>query len=90
MQMNRYYMPFIETVEPDGCPGLVQRTLGLDPDVVVVRKHRSQSRCIRGLKRTLLERGYASSQVSFRFQQHRSFIAEPTDAKRIRWRIYFK
>jgi hypothetical protein len=88
MQMNRYYMPFIETVEPEGCRGLHRHVLALEPHAVVVRQHRFQSRCVRRLQRILIGQGYEVKRATFHFQKHKRFTAKPKDAKRIDWMIY--
>jgi hypothetical protein len=86
--MNRYFEPFVELVAPEGCDGVIRRTLALKPHVVVTRKHVSQGECVHRLERALLRGGFGRSLVHFRFREHRSFDPTTGKSKRIIWKLF--
>jgi hypothetical protein len=85
LRMNKFFEPFAKLVDPEGCEGVIRRTLALAPDVVVTRRHRSQGECIHQLHRALLRDGFELDKMVFRFREHRSFDPTRGRPKKITW-----
>jgi hypothetical protein len=63
LRLSRGFEPFIELVEPGGCPAIVRRTLEQRPGVVVMNLWENAGDCERRIAKELFSHGYQRAEL---------------------------
>ncbi len=104
LRLNESLTPFLELVEPGGCPALIRRVLDLRPAAVVSGSRYvlpvpselvpesgggfRQSECIGRLLTRLLKDGYTRTQVRVALRGHLTYASADRDVVVRRWNVY--
>ena len=88
LRLGKHLIPFVGLVDPNGCRGVMRRTIERRPEVVVVGGIQGQSQCVRSIEAKLRRLGYQSTMTTLRSSKHDSFNPDDNTVKRRVWRVY--